>query len=85
MYKSTRSTMLATTAAMLFGSAMFSVNIVHAEEATVQCGGVTGCKGQSDCKTATTACKGQNNCMGQGFKSLTKTECERRRGKIIER
>lgn len=85
MNKSTQSAVLATAAAVLFGSAMLSVNVVYAEEANVQCGGVTGCKGQSDCKTATNACKGQNNCMGQGFKSLTKAECERRHGKTIEK
>lgn len=85
MNKSKQNAVLATAAAMLFGSATLYVNTAHAEEAMVQCGGVTGCKGQSDCKTATNACKGQNSCMGQGFKSLTKTECEKKHGKIIEK
>jgi hypothetical protein len=51
-----------------------------AEEALVQCGGVTGCHGSSDCKTVAHACKGHNTCMGQGFKNLTRAECERRGG-----
>jgi hypothetical protein len=55
---------------------------VAAEEAVVQCGGVTGCHGSSDCKTAQHACKGHNTCMGQGFKSLTRGECERRGGVV---
>jgi hypothetical protein len=70
---------------MLFGGAVLSVNAAPADEAKVQCGGVTGCKGQSDCKTATNACKGQNSCMGQGFKELTKSDCEKKSGKILNK
>jgi len=89
MNKSTQAVMLATAVAMLFGGAVLSVNAAPADEAAheakVQCGGVTGCKGQSDCKTATNACKGQNSCMGQGFKELTKSDCEKKSGKILNK
>jgi uncharacterized membrane protein len=82
--KSVQAMMYATAAAALFASGGM-VATAQAEEAKVQCGGVTGCKGQSDCMTATNACKGQNTCMGQGFKVLSKAECEKKGGKILDK
>jgi hypothetical protein len=72
----------AVTAALLLNTTLPSM-AAAAGEATVHCGGVTGCHGSSDCKTASNACKGQNTCMGQGFKNLTRAECERRGGKVL--
>jgi hypothetical protein len=69
----------AVTAALLLNATAPSIASA-AEEAIVQCGGVTGCHGSSDCKTASNACKGQNTCMGQGFKNLSRAECARRGG-----
>lgn len=66
-------------AALLLNTTLPSV-AVAAEEALVNCGGVTGCHGSSDCKTADHACKGHNTCMGKGFKQLSRAECERRGG-----
>ncbi len=43
---------------------------------TGKCIGGNSCKGHSDCATATTSCKGQNACKGQGFLSMTKSECD---------
>lgn len=82
--KSLQGVMYATAAAALFVGGIVSAGTAQAEEAKVQCGGVTGCKGQSDCMTATNACKGQNSCMGQGFKFMTKAECEKKGGKILD-
>lgn len=82
--KSVQAIMYATAAAALFASVGVATT-AHAEEAKVQCGGVTGCKGQSDCMTATNACKGQNTCMGQGYKLLSKAECVKKGGKILDK
>lgn len=81
---SVRAVMFATAAAALFAGGVGAAH-AQAEEAKVECGGVTGCKGESDCMTATNACKGQNECMGQGFKYLSKTECEKKDGEILDK
>lgn len=74
----------AATAALLLGATL-PATAVAAEEAAVQCDGVTGCHGTSDCKTAASACKGQNSCMGQGFKRLSPEECARRGGVVAKK
>lgn len=83
MKTSVHTAVLASAAATLFAAGI-AINCAAADEAKVQCGGVTGCRGESDCKTAANACKGQNSCMGVGFKWLSKAECEKRGGKISE-
>ncbi|MDB6059955.1 MAG: hypothetical protein JWM78_58 [Verrucomicrobiaceae bacterium] len=83
--KSVQALIYATAAAALFTGGGVAAIHAQAEEAKVQCGGVTGCKGESDCMTATNACKGQNNCMGEGFKLLTKAECLKKGGKILDK
>ena len=55
-----------------------------ASEAKIHCGGVTSCKGTSDCKTAENSCKGQNGCKGEGFKRLTRAECDAKGGTEIK-
>jgi uncharacterized membrane protein len=52
------------------------------EAAKVECFGVNGCHGQSDCKSAQHECKGQNECKGQGFKDLTAKECKAQGGTL---
>jgi hypothetical protein len=74
---------LATAAAMLFGSAVVSTAIAG-EADKVECMGVNGCKGHSDCKTASNNCKGMNSCKGQGFLDMTKKECEAAQAKMKE-
>jgi hypothetical protein len=73
---------LATTAALLFGTA--SLGTAQAEEAKIACNGVNGCKGQSACKTAQNECKGMNACKGQGFVEMTKKECTAAQAKAKE-
>ncbi|MDQ3959718.1 MAG: hypothetical protein M3255_05405 [Pseudomonadota bacterium] len=75
---------LATAAAALFASGTVLAGEKAKEEAKVHCGGINACKGQTDCKTATNACKGQNTCKGQGYKDVTKEECEAKGGKVLE-
>jgi hypothetical protein len=72
---------LAIAAAGLFASLSTQV---MAEEAQVHCYGITGCKGQNDCKTAENACKGQAVCKGHGFKVTSPTECKAAGGTIGE-
>ena len=72
--KNSKTLLLATAAAALFTSGQ----VLAAEEAAtptteakVHCGGVN-------------ACKGQNKCAGQGMVLLTKEECEKKGGKVLE-
>lgn len=76
--------MLAAATASLFAGALSVANHANAEEALVHCGGITSCKGSSDCATADNACKGMNSCKGQGYKAVTKAECEKKGGKILK-
>lgn len=76
--------MLAAATASLFAGGLSVAGAVHAEEAPVHCGGITSCKGTSDCATAENACKGMNSCKGQGYKTMTKAECEKKGGKILK-
>lgn len=75
---------LAATAALFALSATVPTNAVYAAkgETLVPCYGINGCKGQSDCKTAKNDCKGQNSCKGEGFKDLTKSQCEKAGGSL---
>lgn len=76
MTKKTHGLLLATTAAALFAAAPIVAADQGKSEDTVHCAGVNACKGQSDCKGAHNACKGENACKGQGFKIMTKSQCE---------
>jgi hypothetical protein len=66
---------IATAAALLFGSALVGVANA-ATETKLSCVGVNTCKGQSACKSARNDCKGQNACKGLGFVELTKSDCD---------
>ena len=82
MNESTRKGMaIAAAAAGLFLGAT-AITAVAAEEAKIHCTGVNGCKGQSDCSTASNSCKGQNACKGQGFVELTEKQCEDAKAKM---
>ncbi|HEY3699589.1 MAG TPA: hypothetical protein VGK97_09675 [Spongiibacteraceae bacterium] len=82
--KKSRAIMLAAATATLFAGGLSVATNVHADEAKVHCGGITSCKGTSDCKTAENSCKGQNSCKGHGFKAVTKAECDKKGGKVLE-
>jgi hypothetical protein len=85
--KNSKSLLLATAAAALFTSGQVLAaeeTATSTTEAKVHCGGINACKGTSECKTATNACKGKNNCAGQGMVLLTKEQCEKKGGKVLE-
>jgi hypothetical protein len=75
MKNPTKAAMIATAAALLFGS-IAAAPVSAADEAKVKCEGANACKGKSACATAKNACAGQNSCKGQGYVSLTKAECD---------
>ena len=75
MKNPTRAVMIATAAAMLFGT-IAAAPVSAADEAKVKCEGANACKGKSACATAKNSCQGQNSCKGQGYLSLTKAECD---------
>jgi hypothetical protein len=75
---------LATTAAALFSLGTVATSVQAADEGSVKCAGVNGCKGHSECKTATSECKGLNGCKGEGW--VTKgsaEECVAAGGKVV--
>jgi hypothetical protein len=72
--KKTPGVAIATAAAMLFGTVLAG-SASAANEGTIHCMGVNGCKGQSACKSANNACKGQNSCKGKGFLEMTAKAC----------
>jgi len=67
---------IAAAAAGLFAMGL-AAPVLADDAGKVQCTGVNSCKGQSDCKGAKNSCKGENSCKGQGFKEMTKTDCEK--------
>ena len=76
-----RKAMIATAVAGMFiaGGAANANAASHeggAEAEKIHCEGVNGCKGQSDCATATHDCAGKNDCKGKGFVSMTQEECD---------
>ena len=50
----------------------------------VHCGGVNACKGQGACGGAGHSCAGMNACKGQGWIDLSKEECAKKGGKVVE-
>jgi len=74
---------IAATAALLALSAAAPTAPALAKgDKLVPCYGANACKGQSDCKSAQNTCKGQNSCKGEGFKDLTKAQCEKAGGSL---
>jgi hypothetical protein len=72
--KRSSSIVIATAAAMLFGTGLLG-SASGANESKIHCLGVNSCKGQSACKSANNACKGQNSCKGKGFLEMTAKQC----------
>jgi uncharacterized membrane protein len=76
--KATLTAAALTAVAMAAGCAHMGGSSAKAE--TVECHGVNGCKGQSECGGPGHSCSGQNACKGQGWLSLTPTDCTGRGG-----
>jgi hypothetical protein len=45
-----------------------------------QCHGVNSCKGTADCGGATHSCAGKNSCKGEGWKKMSKADCQEKSG-----
>jgi len=71
---------IAAAAAAMF--AMVPVAQAAKHEGMVHCTGVNGCKGKSECKTASNACKGQNSCKGNGMMTMSEKDCKAKGGKM---
>lgn len=71
---------LAAAAAAMFAMAPATQAAKH--EGKVHCTGVNGCKGKSECKTASNACKGQNSCKGKGMETMSEKDCKAKGGKV---
>lgn len=83
MKNPTKAAMIATAAALLFGSVV-AAPVSAADEAKVKCEGANACKGKSSCATAKNSCAGQNSCKGQGYVNLSKAECDAAKAKMKE-
>jgi hypothetical protein len=74
---------IAAAAAGLFIS-QASLPAFAAEQAKVNCAGVNGCKGKSECAGSKNGCAGQNECKGQGWISMSEKECTAKGGKVVK-
>ncbi|STY28593.1 silver efflux pump [Legionella wadsworthii] len=74
--------------ALAIGAAsMFALTPAVAADASsgmVKCQGANACKGQGACKTADNACKGQNSCKGKGMAEMSKEDCQKAGGTVVE-
>ncbi|MGH8710892.1 MAG: BufA2 family periplasmic bufferin-type metallophore [Burkholderiales bacterium] len=68
---------LAAAAATLFVAGCATGGTGYKATGQVECTGVNGCKGQSECKTASNDCKGKNGCRGEGFLYMDPLSCWR--------
>ncbi|PJZ69785.1 hypothetical protein CH373_10875 [Leptospira perolatii] len=50
------------------------------ENAQGECHGINSCKGTGDCGGKGHSCAGKNSCKGQGWMSMTKKECDAKKG-----
>ena len=75
---------LAAAVAGMFALATAPAFSASAADDKVKCEGVNGCKGKSECKTATNECHGQNGCKGKGYLMLTQAECDAAKAKLKE-
>lgn len=76
--------LLAIAAAAIFStSAWAQADGSGASSATVDCYGVNSCRGQGSCNTPTNSCQGLNSCKGKGVIKLSKSDCLKRGGTIM--
>ncbi|EPG65351.1 hypothetical protein ACE5IS_00625 [Leptospira wolffii] len=45
-----------------------------------ECHGINSCKGTGDCGGKGHSCAGKNSCKGQGWISMTKKDCDSKKG-----
>jgi len=68
---------IAASAAALFIAGCESAGGIKGVDAAINCTGVNGCKGLSDCKVAQSNCAGLNDCKGLGFVSVSRATCQK--------
>ncbi|TGK07565.1 hypothetical protein EHO59_05540 [Leptospira semungkisensis] len=66
----------------LFATGTMAEQKTAKEEAKGECHGINSCKGTGDCGGKGHSCAGKNSCKGQGWTSLTKKDCEAKKGKF---
>jgi hypothetical protein len=50
----------------------------------IHCAGVNACKGQGSCAGAGNSCAGQNSCKGKGVLDMSKEDCVKKGGKVLQ-
>ncbi|KTC81837.1 hypothetical protein [Legionella cincinnatiensis] len=75
---------LAIGAASMFALAPAFADDASSSSGMVKCQGGNACKGQSSCKTADNACKGQNSCKGKGISEMSKDDCQKAGGTVVQ-
>jgi uncharacterized membrane protein len=50
----------------------------------IHCAGVNSCKGQGSCAGAGNSCAGMNSCKGKGVVDMSKEDCLKKGGKVVE-
>ena len=80
----TRGKLIASSLAGLFAAVPSVVLAKGAGKNQVICDGINACKGQGTCSGPGHACGGQNACKGQGHSKVSKEECLKKGGKIVE-
>jgi hypothetical protein len=81
----TRALLIASAAVgLVIGGAVTAQATDKAGDEKVQCSGVNACKGQGGCATADHSCAGKNACKGKGVVEMSKSECEKKGGKVAD-
>jgi uncharacterized membrane protein len=84
--KGTKGVLIASAAASLIlaGAVLARADEQKSGGDMVHCAGVNACKGQGSCAGAGNSCAGQNACKGKGVVDLSKDECAKKGGKVVE-
>jgi uncharacterized membrane protein len=84
--KGTKGALIASTAA---GLILGGLVLARADEQKsggnmIHCAGVNACKGQGSCAGAGNSCAGMNSCKGKGVVDMSKEDCMKKGGKVVE-
>ena len=83
--KGTRGVLIESAAAsLILGGAVLARADQKSGGDMIHCAGVNACKGQGSCAGAGNSCAGQNSCKGKGVVDLSKDECAKKGGKVVE-
>lgn len=84
--KTNRGLLIASAAATLIiaGAAVARAEHEKTGGDQVHCAGVNACKGQGSCAGAGNSCAGENSCKGKGVLDVSKEDCQKKGGKVVE-